>query len=64
MSGVAKGAERLRNLSRVSFGCPEPQAATRPRQIIRQIEFAHADAKGQTDKRIIVEITTERLTFR
>lgn len=58
------GAGRFRNLSRISFGCPEPQAKARLLQEIDTIEFKHAKAMTLSDKRIIVEITTERLTFR
>lgn len=58
------GAGRFRNLSRISFGCPEPQAEVRLLQVIDTIEFTHDKAMAQSDKRVIVEITTERLTFR
>lgn len=61
---VAKGGARFRNLSRISFTCPEPQGKVRLLQEIELIEFKHAVVMAQPDKRMIVEITSDRLTFR
>jgi len=58
------GAGRFRNLSRISFGCPEPQGAIRLQQVIDLVEFQYQLAMKLPDKRMIVEITTDRLTFR
>ena len=58
------GAGRFRNLSRISFGCSEPQGKVRLSQEIEVIEFKYESVMKMADKRMIVEITTERLTFR
>ena len=62
---VAKvGAGRFRHLSRISFECPEPQGKIRLGQEIELIEFKYESVMRMPDKRMIVEITTERLAFR
>jgi hypothetical protein len=58
------GAGRFRNLSRISFRCPEPQGAIRLSQEIEFIEFKYQAVMKVPDKRMIVEITKERLSFR
>jgi hypothetical protein len=58
------GAGRFRNLSRISFGCPEPQGVVRLLQEIGIIEFRFESVMKLPDKRMIVEITNERLIFR
>ena len=47
---------RFRRLSRISFECSEPQAASRARDLMDYIELAWAKAQKRADKRMIVAV--------
>jgi predicted nuclease of predicted toxin-antitoxin system len=55
---VPEGQRRqFRRLGRISLDCKPTSARRRVEQLIRSIEFEHAEAQAGQDRRLIVEIT-------
>lgn len=53
---IGMGRQRFRRLSRISFRCSEPEAASRLIVALELIEFEWAAAQVRRDKRMIIEI--------
>ncbi len=54
--------QRLRNLGRITYTCPEPFGLRRTAALIESIEFEYAQVRKMADKRLMFEVGTT--TFR
>jgi hypothetical protein len=56
--------QRFRHLGRINFRCREPRGRRRAEELIEMIEFHHAFAQRQPDKRLLIDITETTFTVR